>query len=190
MSDALVRAVGEGGVDEVVALLSSGVDPNARDSEGVLALRRASLRGNVGCVQECERIVADACSQQILVQGGARVDVLTKQGDSSLQLAMKHGAFECAVSLLEAGAKLSQLKKVAIHPQWFVAMIALRRRCNKSCLAFYGVLRKRWRLEDNQRVPRDMITLLTRMLWKSWRDERWQWDGEQPRETTKAGKNT
>lgn len=49
--DQLVDAASIGRVDEVVALLASGVDPNARNAQGRLALCRAAFKGFVGCVK-------------------------------------------------------------------------------------------------------------------------------------------
>lgn len=51
MEDEFVRAASEGRVEELRALLASGVDPNARDVYGSLALGAASRRSHVGCVE-------------------------------------------------------------------------------------------------------------------------------------------
>lgn len=116
----------------------------------------------------------------MLVRGGADVEVLTNDGMTVLQNAVILDAKECAAFLLEVGAKVLQSQGLTYRPDWFVAMIIKRSRCHKSCVALYGVLRKRWRLADNQRVPRDMITMLTHMVWQSWRNQRWQLNDEQP----------
>lgn len=50
-SDDLVRAARDGRVDDVVALLSSGVDANTPNSLGWLALVRAASNGNIQCVK-------------------------------------------------------------------------------------------------------------------------------------------
>lgn len=51
MADELIYAARYGRVDDVVALLASGVDPNARDERGITALSLASHAGEVSCVK-------------------------------------------------------------------------------------------------------------------------------------------
>lgn len=110
--------------------------------------------------------------RQLLLRSGADVDMLDMHGATPLQTATRNHARMSAEILLEAGAKECMLQEDK-KPGWLVAMIAKRKGCLQCCIALYGVLRKRWRLCDGQRVPRDMITVLTRMVWASWRDGRW-----------------
>ena len=51
MADELVNAAAYNRVDDVVTLLKSGVDPNARNDLGKLTLLEASDRGSVRCVK-------------------------------------------------------------------------------------------------------------------------------------------
>lgn len=105
---------------------------------------------------------------KMLVGAGADVNAMEGNHRTPVQIAITHEAIECAEVLLWAGARVSTVKFGLGRRPWIVAMVAKRKQCCQSCLALYGVLRKRWRLSDGQRVPRDMITLLTRLLWQSW----------------------
>lgn len=51
MTDEFVRAAYEGRVDDVKALLASGVDPNAKNEWGFSALSRAARKGHAGVVK-------------------------------------------------------------------------------------------------------------------------------------------
>lgn len=112
----------------------------------------------------------------MLLRRGATVDVLNEDGQTPLELTLALCVKKNAGILLDAGAKLANLKQDRPRPNWFVVMLNRRTHCRQSCLVFYGVLRKRWRLSDGQRMPRDMNTMLTRMVWPSWRDARWHWE--------------
>lgn len=109
---------------------------------------------------------------QAFGRAGAELDVADKQGKTPLQMAIVGGAKQCAEYLLYVGAKISNLKYKRF-PKWFTAMIDKHKTCAESCFALYGVLRKRW-IIDGYRVPRDMITVLTRLLWESRRNDQWQ----------------
>ena len=106
------------------------------------------------------------------MRAGAEVDAVDKYGDTPLQRALMYDRKKNAEYLLDVGAKVSNLKNKKL-PEWFVAMIGKRKNCIDSCRALYGVLRKRWVLSDGSRVPRDMINVLTRLLWESRRNEQW-----------------
>lgn len=117
----------------------------------------------------------------MLLRHGAEVDVLTEYGKTPLRFAIKQISEECAELLLDAGARISMLTDDEAFPEWWHnSTLSKRVHCRASCVALYGVLKKRWRLADGQRVPPDMIRLLTRLVWQSWRDERWQLGDAQP----------
>lgn len=109
----------------------------------------------------------------MLVRARASVNVQNKEGASPLEIAIDGQASDdCVEFLLECGAKVPpNLRK---PPSWFTAMLARRKRCRDAAFTVYSVLRKRWRLEDGTRVPRDMINVLTKAVWDSRRDERWK----------------
>lgn len=108
----------------------------------------------------------------MLLHAGAALEVKDCSNWTPLQHAIKRDAQKCAEYLLEAGAKVFNLREDEVIPEWFAAMLKKRQHCRRNCLVVYGVLRKRWKV-DGQRVPRDMINLLTRLLWESWRNEQW-----------------
>lgn len=107
------------------------------------------------------------------MRAGAVVDVKDKDGWTPLKFCIKVNAEESAEFLLDAGAKVANLKADKERPDWFEAMLNRRMHCREACGVLYGVLRKRWHMGDGARVPRDLITLLTGLLWASRRDERW-----------------
>ena len=89
-----------------------------------------------------------------------------------LHYAVKYGKRNCAEVLLDVGAKICNLKEDFKHPDWFVAMVKRRSNCKSGAFALYGLLRKRWRV-CNEKVPLDMIRMLTGMVWGTRRDEKW-----------------
>lgn len=109
----------------------------------------------------------------MLIDAGATVDARTLMRDTPLQTAIKADLVGCAEHLLDAGAKMSNLSKERALPGWFLFITSKRKRCRETCRVLYGVLRLRWRLLDGQRVPLDMIRVLTRLIWESRREREW-----------------
>lgn len=109
---------------------------------------------------------------ELLVQANATVDAEDDAGDTPLQLAIGRYSAEAADFLLCVGARTSKLRFQL--PAWFQALLNQRVHCRESCYVLYGVLRVRWRV-GGQRVPRDMIRLLTQMVWGTRREEKWLW---------------
>lgn len=112
---------------------------------------------------------------QVLIRAGALVDRKNKLGSTPLEYAVQYSALEVAEYLLESGARVSNFGGLhrSSFPPWFAHMMRKRKRCLDSARALYGVLRKRWRLSDGTRVPRDMINVLAQMVWATRRDSRW-----------------
>ena len=108
----------------------------------------------------------------MLISAGAVVDMKDKDGMTALHRALKYGMVDCTELLLDAGAKISILNMRFEQPDWFVAMVKRRSNCKSSAFALYGLLRKRWRVV-NEKVPLDMIRMLTRMVWDTRHGERW-----------------
>ena len=109
----------------------------------------------------------------MLISAGAVVDVKDTFGETALHEAVNHGKQDCAELLLDAGARICDLKEDFNYPEWFTSMLSRRSRCKSSALALLGLLRKRWRA-GTEKVPLDMIRMLTRLVWDTRRDNRWQ----------------
>jgi ankyrin repeat protein len=93
----LARAVEQGDVAQVQALLSRGGDVNARDDAGLTLLMKATIRGQLPLVK-------------LLLQNGARVDETSlREGYSTLFWAAQEGRTEVAVALIVAGARVNEL---------------------------------------------------------------------------------
>lgn len=140
-------------------LLEAKAEVNLSSQWGFTALHAATFSKipSVGCVA-------------MLVRAGAVVDAKGSEGETALQFAIQNLVPDCAEYLFAAGAKLSNLKQAM--PSWFVQISIKHNCCRRSARTFYGVLRKRWTVHGS-RVPRDMINLLTRMIWDSRMDKRW-----------------
>ena len=108
----------------------------------------------------------------MLISAGALVDVKDIDKETALNYTVNNERTDCADLLLNAGAKIRNLKEDLKHPEWFVAMLKKRSSCKSGALALFGLLRKRWRVRT-EKVPLDMIKMLTRMVWDTRHDERW-----------------
>ena len=109
---------------------------------------------------------------QVLISAGAVVDVEDSRWGTALQVSICEEEKSAAELLLDAGAKIGHLKEDLERPDWFVAMLQRRSNCKSSALALFGLLRKRWRV-GNEKVPLDMIKVLTGMVWDTRRDIIW-----------------
>lgn len=158
-------------------LLDARADPNMRDSLQQTALHFVAWIGTVDRTEVfafvCVVVSPSHSFNKALIGAGADVDAKDEFGRTSLELAIACGNIACAECLLDAGAKLCNLRQPLATPEWFARMVSKRARCMDSCRALYGVLRMRWRTSNGTRVPRDMINVLTRLLWTTRRDVRW-----------------
>jgi hypothetical protein len=78
--------------------------------------------------------------------------------------------------LLDAGAKISNVHKGVEVPDWVEAIVAKRRNVVASLRVFIGVMRKRYNVEGQHignRLPRDLVVLISKHLWSTRLDERW-----------------
>lgn len=155
----LAAAASAGGSDCVAALLGARADVNLSNGAGWMPLHWAVSRGHFDCAR-------------LLVEARSAVDRKTKGQQTPLYWAWKGTQLKCAEMLVDAGAKVSNVKRDMIIPEWAHALVAKRERCIASALALYGVLRKRWSVLG-QRVPRDIINILTRLVWESRLDHNW-----------------
>lgn len=102
----------------------------------------------------------------------AKADVNAGDSVTPLDVAIKHHRKRTVEVLLSAGA----LQKTRVNGSSWVKSICYRRQqCMKSLLTLYGVLRKRWRVAGT-RVPRDVINIITAMVWASRFRDQWHWD--------------
>ena len=87
----LIDAVRAGDVDQVRALLSRGVDPDAPDVDGTASLHWAAHRD-------------DLLAAELLIQAGAKTDILNRYGVTPLLVAATHGSPSMLQTLLAAEA--------------------------------------------------------------------------------------
>ena len=97
---ALERAVNQGDINFVRALIQTGANVNARSSTGRTALSWAALQGRLEIVRA-------------LAEAGADLNVKDEQGWTPLTLAFNAGHFAVVQALIKAGANanLDQLRK-------------------------------------------------------------------------------
>ena len=178
----LMEAADQGRKDAVQALIDARADVHVKSNDGGLtALHFVAWRGYTACVQVCGRVcvtffsrVAELCvCAQMLLGAGAEVDAMCSLSETALQKSVRRGRGDCTALLLDAGAKLSHLGDDLEHPEWFTAMLKRRSNCRNGALILYGVLRKRRLLFGRERVPRDIISMLTRAVWDTRHDDRW-----------------
>jgi uncharacterized protein len=95
-ADALYAAAGEGDAAKVSALLASGVDVNARTSNGSYALNNAAVENQVEVMR-------------MLLDSGANPNVQNSQGDTPLICATKYAGGKAGTvqMLVEAGTDLA-----------------------------------------------------------------------------------
>ncbi len=107
---ALERAVTQGDISSVLALIQAGADVNATDNSGRTVLSWAALQGRLEIVRAFAR-------------AGADVNVKDEQGWTPLTLAFTAAHFDVVQALIEAGAKAdrNQLRKAV--------RVSLRRAC-------------------------------------------------------------
>jgi ankyrin repeat protein len=92
----MIEAARWGRADEVAAAIEAGVDPNAKDDDGVSAIRWAAVEGNATVVE-------------ILVEAGADVDSADAHGVTPLMMAARWAHMRTVQVLVEAGADLDTL---------------------------------------------------------------------------------
>jgi hypothetical protein len=92
----LILAAAEGKLFDVRQLIQEGVDVNAKNKQGETALQVVAWIG-----RDDHSVVEIA---QILIKGGAKVDVKDKEGRSPLLLAARFGSMGVMKVLIDAGA--------------------------------------------------------------------------------------
>lgn len=92
---ALERAVAQGDVTAVLALIQAGADVNLRDASGRTVLSWAALQGRVEIVRA-------------LARAGADLNIKDEQGWTPVTLAFQAGHFAVVQALVEAGADVNR----------------------------------------------------------------------------------
>ena len=122
----------------------------------------------------------------MLVRAGAIIDQRNKDGSTPLAVAIHRNKVDCAEYLLDAGAKTSDVHNDI--PAWMTDIIRKRQKVKQTALTLIGVLRKRfsikWTASEHiaQRVPRDIVNLLSKCVWNTRFDARWKGDGPELKE--------
>ena len=116
----------------------------------------------------------------MLIQAGAKLEARNQHGDTPLSLAIhldKHGVAEL---LFDKGAKMSNVHEDVKIPNWMNAVISNRQNVRRSLTTFIGVLRKRFLVSGGGteytrgRLPRDVVGVISRWVWSTRFDGRWQ----------------
>ena len=84
---------------------------------------------------------------------------------------------DCAERLLDAGAKVSNVRADVKVPDWITTIIIKRENVVKSMWAFLRVMRKRFNVQGQHignRIPRDLVKLISTYLWSTRFDPRWE----------------
>jgi hypothetical protein len=104
------------------------------------------------------------------------LDVQDEDGVTPLAYAIECNYCGCAERLLDAGAKMSNVKKDVKIPDWMETIIIKRKNAIRSIGVFIGVMRKRLDVKGQHigsRLPRDVVGLLGSYLWETRLDEKW-----------------
>jgi ankyrin repeat protein len=104
------------------------------------------------------------------------LDAQNKRGKTPLAVAIVKDKKDCAERLLDAGAKMSNVDKSVIIPPWVETIVVKRKNAMISIGVFIGVTRKRFEIQGQHignRLPRDLISLISKYLWEARFDEKW-----------------
>lgn len=146
-------------------LIEHKADPGLKTRGGLISpLYYAAIHDQVECLRE-------------LIRVGVDVEVLNDRGYSPLTGAIFNENTSCVEILLDAGASVSNMKRAI--PPWVHGIITKRLYVKRSLLALIGVLRKRFGVYGAStehiggKLPRDVVWLLSRHVWRSRFDSRW-----------------
>lgn len=112
------------------------------------------------------------------MRAGAEVDALDEHRETPLCGAIKQKALECAEFLLDAGAKISNIRDREFPSEWMDSIITKRQNVKRSLIAFIGVLRRRLVVLNaatapGNYIPRDMVEKISFDVWETRLDARW-----------------
>lgn len=123
-------------------------------------------------------------SPKILLRAGAKVDVLSSYGYTPLARAIYFNNRDCAELLLDAGATMENVHQDVEIPEWMDALLRKREAVKRGLLTFLGVMRKRFEVPHGgmehmgDRLPRDMVSMLSAYVWNTRLDSRWMLEGD------------
>lgn len=141
-------------------LLKAKADANAKTPNLNTAYHRAARKGFVASLKT-----------MLSIQDGL-FDERNRSSHTPLFVALQFKQLECARLLVAHGAKtrvLEEPKHKKKHGEWLKPLVLTRRRCIRSTVVFYGILRKRMRYQH------DMARVLASMVLKSRIDvETWE----------------
>ena len=111
----------------------------------------------------------------MLIRASAEVDGLDEEGHTPLSFAIATNKPDCAELLLDAGSKMANVGEGISIPDWTNDIITKRRNVKHSLVTFMGVLKRRLVVPNayGNRVPRDMVTLLSNHVWATRFNHRW-----------------
>ncbi|XP_048589357.1 protein phosphatase 1 regulatory subunit 27 [Nematostella vectensis] len=93
----LASAVAENDLTEAQSLIDKyKLNIDHQSASGLTALHYAALEGSFECLE-------------LLVNKGARIDILDSKGCSPLDFAVRGGNFDCAAYLIKAGAEIKRI---------------------------------------------------------------------------------
>lgn len=92
----MIEAARWGRANDVVAALEAGVDPDARDADGIPAIHWAAVEGNATVVE-------------VLIDAGADVDATDPLGITPLMMACRWSHTSTVRALVDAGADLDAI---------------------------------------------------------------------------------
>jgi ankyrin repeat protein len=94
------------------------------------------------------------------------LDKQNKYGDTPLASAIFHNNRGCAERLLDAGAKISNVKKDIEIPDWFTSLVNQRKRVKEALKVVFALSRPL--------IGKDVAKILISMTWETRWDERWR----------------
>lgn len=118
---------------------------------------------------------------EALIDEGASVNAVVfveegygggRRNNTALSNAIHNGWGGCAERLLDRGAKIN-LAQLRFQPPWWQRIVAKHSNVRRSVLAFVGVLRKRRVFPLQLRVPKDMVNVLSDLIWRNRFDPLW-----------------
>jgi ankyrin repeat protein len=187
LCEPLICASGLGLLSVTKALLEAKANVNDLGSDSVSALHASANEGQVDCVKFLIEQKADVhakmkgsstplylsvqtnrieCIRE-LIRAKANLEVVYREDENVLAYAILFERRWTAEILLDAGAKVSNVSKIAI-PTWIHDKVAKRRNAVACTFAFLGILRKR------VGVCKDMSTLLAQFLWSTRFNKNWE----------------
>ena len=119
---------------------------------------------------------------RVLLGCKANVSMVNDEQESALFEAFRTGNDACARLLMDHGASLPtgevQTKKVVVPPAWGVAYAASVKQRRQRCSHVIVLLHAFRRTPSTQSPvvgghPKDVVRIISRMLWKTKTDSRW-----------------